>query len=393
MSVARFSESRVVLSAMLMVVSLIPSLALARQPEPEALSLVDGVTVVAADLTQPRGFLVGSNGQLVIALAGSGGPNRGSGLLPDSPLMGGPTASVVLADAGCVTELATELPSSTSPLGRTWGVTDLAVVDTQLYALVAGGGAAYGNRDEPNGVYQVQSNGAVTLVADLSEWQRANPVAVPPPLDRVPDGMPFSMANIDGELWVTERNHGQLLRVSLDGTVSRIVDFSSSGLVPTGITPSPLGGAYVAIVGAPPYPAGASKILSVTPDGTVSDAWTGLTAAVAVAVAPGGTLFALEAGAPQSAVPPYLAPHSGRVVRQTGPDTSALVVSELDGPSALEIGGDGGIYVSLSPSGQSNIAGAIIEIDAALENAVTIPAGPWQGPPCVAVDESSATPT
>ncbi len=189
------------------------------------------------------------------------------------------------------------------------------------------------------------------------------------------------MANVDGELWVTERHHGQLLRVGIDGTVSRIVDFSANGLVPAGITPSPFGGAYVAIVGAPPYPADTSTIVSVTSDGVVSDVWTGLTAAADVAVGLDGTLYALELGVPQSLVPPYLAPQSGRVVRQIGPDASALVARNLGAPSALEIGGDGGIYVSLSAMDLPNEFGAIIRIDPALEAAVRSLQGPGRSRP------------
>jgi len=300
----------------------------------------------------------------------------------------------VLVDEGCATTLAAGFPSVISAMERTWGVADLAVVGDQLYALVAGGGAAHGNRNEPNGVYRVEANSTVTLIADLSAWQRANPVAVPPLLDRVPDGMPFSMANVDGELWVIERLNGQLLRVGIDGTISRMVDFSSTGLVPAGITPSPLGGAYVAIVGSPPYPADTSKIVSVASDGTVSDAWTGLTAAVDVAVGLDGTLYALELGVPQSLVPPYLASQSGRVVRQSEPDASALVAKNLGSPAALEIGSDGGIYVSLVPGDLPDQLGTIIRIDPTLEDAVTIPPGPWPGPSCVEENESlPATPT
>ena len=388
MPVPRCPDIRIVIAWILIVVVLIPSSAAAQQPDPTLPVLVDGVTVMTPDLENPRGFLVSPDGLLFVALAGSGGPNRGSGLLPDSPLWGGLSGSVVVVDKGCETTLATELPSVISAMERTWGVADLAVVGDQLYALVSGGGAAYGNRSEPNGVYQVEANSTVTLVADLSEWQRANPVAVPPSLDRVPDGMPFSMANVDGELWVTERHHGQLLRVGIDGVISRIVDFSSTGLMPAGITPSPLGGVYVAIVGTPPYPADTSKIISVTPDGVVSDVWTGLTAAVDVAVGLDGTLYALEFGIPQSLVPPYLAAQSGRIVRQINTDASALVARNLGAPSALEIGGDGGIYVSLSEIDLPNEPGAIIKIDPALESAVTIPTGPWLDPACVSDDES-----
>ncbi len=85
-----------------------------------------------------------------------------------------------MVDKGCESTLATSLPSVTSAMKRTWGVADLAVVGDQMYALVSGGGAAYGNRGEPNGVYRVEADSTVTLIADLSEWQRANPVAIPP---------------------------------------------------------------------------------------------------------------------------------------------------------------------------------------------------------------------
>lgn len=389
----RFPHVRIAIVSILTAAALAAPLASARQSEPAAPSLVDGVTVVSADLGNPRGFLVDPDGRLFVALAGSGGPNRGSGILADSPLWGGLTGSVLLSDGGCATTLADGLPSVVSGTGRTWGVADLAVVGDQLYALVSGGGASYGNRDEPNGVYRVDSDATATLVADLSEWERANPVAVLPKLDRVPDGMPFSMANVDGELWVTERLNGQLLRVGLDGTISRIVDFSSTGLVPAGITPSPAGGAYVAIVGPPPYPVDTSRIVSVAPDGAVSDAWTGLTAAVDVAVGLDGTLYALELGVPQLLVPPYLAPASGRVVHQIGPDASELVAKDLEAASALEVGSDGGIYVALSAAGAPDPSGAIIEIDPTRADAVTLPAGPWPGPVCTTDESSPATPT
>ncbi len=393
MSTPSFPHVRIVILSIAMAVTLIAPLASAQQPNPGLPLLVDGVSIVTANLDNPRGFLVDPDGRLFVALAGSGGPNHGSGLLPDSPLGGGLTGSVVLADGGCSTTLASDLPSVISATGRTWGVADLAVVEDQLYALVSGGGAAHGNRDEPNGVYRVESDSTVTLIADLSEWQRANPVAVPAKFDRVPDGMPFSMANVDGDLWVTERQNGQLLRIGLDGSIARVVDFSSTGLVPAGITPSPSGGAYVAIVGPPPYPADTSRIVSIAPDGTVFDAWTGLTAAVDVAIGLDGTLYALELGTPQLLVPPYLAPHSGRLVHQIGPDTSELVARNLVTPAALEVGIDGGIYVSLSVTDPPSQRGAIIEIDPTLGEAVTIPAGPWQEPDCVANESLPATPT
>lgn len=360
----------------------------AQQPVDTQPILTEGVTVVAPSLARPRGFLVAPDGLLFVALAGNGGPNRGSGLLPDSPMSGGLTSSVTMVDGGCETIIATALPSVASAVDRVWGVADLAVIGDQLYALVAGGGPAYGNRDMPNGIYQIGSDSSATLIADLSEWQRANPVAAPPKLDRVPDGMPVSMAPIDRELWVSERHHGQILRVGIDGSISRIVDLSQSGLMPAGIVPSPFGGAYVALVGAPPYPTGSAKIVSVAQDGSISDVWTGLTAAIDVAVGADGLLYALEEGVPQSVVPPYLAPQSGRIVRQLGPEDSELVATDLSSPAALEIGSDGGLYVSISGSAQQSQDGTIIRIDPTLEEPASIPPGPWPSPSCIEEEPS-----
>ena len=385
---------RIVIALILFAVALVLRLAAAQQPSVVQPFIIDGVSVITPELEHPRGFLVTATGQLFIALAGGGGSNPGTGLLPDGPLSGGLTGSVVLVDEGCVAPLATSLPSVTSAMGRTWGVADVAIVGDQLYALVAGGGAAHGNPSDPNGIYRIGSDQSVTLIADLSKWQVANPVASPPKLDSVPDGMPYSMAAVDGSLWVTERHHGQLIRVGIDGAIDRMVDFSSNGLVPAGITPSPLGGAYIALVGSPPYPAGTARIVSVAPDGVVSDVWTGLTAAADVAVGPDGTLYALELGIPQSLVPPYLASQSGQIVRQTGPDRSALVARNLEAPSALAIDSDGGIFVSLSAISPQGPAGMILRIDPALEAAVSIPQGPWPAPTCVEDGDSPpVTPT
>ena len=88
--------------------------------------------------------------------------------------------------------------------------------------------------------------------------------------------------------------------------------------------------------------------MHVGTDGTVEIVWTGLTTVVDVAVGADGTLYALELSTGNLAEPPFFTPMSGRIVRQTGPDTSEPVHEGLMFPIAMEIGPDGSFYVSVA---------------------------------------------
>ena len=65
-----------------------------------------------------------------------------------------------------------------------------------------------------------------------------------------------------------------------------------------------------------------------------------------LAVSPAGDLYALEMSTGNSKEPPYVHPHTGRIVKQTGPDSLTEVVTGLDYPIAMATGPDGALYVS-----------------------------------------------
>src|SRR5262249_55289449 len=156
--------------------------------------------------------------------------------------------------------------------------------DGALYYLVDGGGEAGLHPEAPNGVYRVEADGTTTLVADLSAWLRANPTAH---LwgEISADGEPYGLAAGNGALWITESNHEQLLKVTPDGTVTRVIDLSPLGdVVPTGVAIAPDGGIYIGFLTALPWTDGVSKVIEVAPDGTTTDVWTGLTAVTDVTV-------------------------------------------------------------------------------------------------------------
>ncbi len=339
----------------------------AQEASPEAGSRTGGLPVVASGLTNPRGVTWDPDGTLYVALAGSGGSNPATEEAPTSqvigPWLGGPTAAVARIEDGCPVAVATGLPSARERTGGVLGADDVAFLGGQLYVAVDGGGPVHGNPDQPAGVYRVNEDGSSDVVADLSAWVRANPVAEVP-FDFDPDAGAYRLAADEGAgaLWVVEPNSGQVLQVTPDGTVTRVADLSAGHPVPDAIAPAPQGGVYVGILTPVPFPDGAAKVLHVADDGTVTDAWTGLTAVTDVTVGPDGTLYATELSTGNLEEPPFLVPGSGRVVRQTGPDRLEVVAGGLMLPVALEFGPDGGLYVSLPAIGADRGEGVIVRI-------------------------------
>ena len=340
----------------------------AQEASPVAEMDSGAVSIIASGLTNPRGVMWDAAGTLYVAQAGVGGDNPPTEDAPTQeavgPWQGGLSASVVRIEDECPVLLAGDLPSSGSAMGDFLGAEDLAILDDQLYASVDGGGAAHGNAAQPSGIYRILANGTGELVADLSAWVRANPVAqIPPDLD--PDAAGFSVVadQAAGMLWVVDPNSGQILSVSPDGSVARIADLSEGHPVPTGLALAPQGGVYVGYLTSVPFPNGTSRVVHVAPDGTVTEMMTGLTAVTDVAVGPDGTLYAVEMSTGNLDEPPFLVPGSGRVVRQSATGNLEEVVTGLMLPISLAFGPDGGLYVSLPAVGADHGEGAILRVD------------------------------
>jgi hypothetical protein len=118
------------------------------------------------------------------------------------------------------------------------GVSSVAFIGHQLYALLTGAGCSHGVPTIPNGVIKVGHHGRWKLIADLSAFQKAHPVAHPDPGDFEPDGTWYSMIAIGRALYPMDSNHGELDRVTPYGTISRVIDISASQghVVPTALT-------------------------------------------------------------------------------------------------------------------------------------------------------------
>lgn len=333
-----------------------------------------GISLAAGGLINPRGMAWASDGTMYVALAGSGGTTMSQKDSPHAeqygPFFGGDTASVVRIEGftggettGCPVTVAGGLPSTRGMGGHTQGPAAVAFLGDQLYVLQdSGDPAASAFPDLPNGVYAVLDDGTVALAADMKAWVDRYPVANVP-YDQTLESEAFAMLPGDGFLWVLESNSGQVLKIIPNVSIERVADLSDGHPVPTGFALSGDGGVYVGFLTASPYKDGSSKVVKVDADGTVTDIWSGLTAVTGIAVGPDGSLYALEMATGNLADPPFMTPGTGRIVRQTGPESMEEVVVGLDFPIAMALGPDGALYVSCPAFGANPGFGGIVRVD------------------------------
>jgi hypothetical protein len=301
---------------------------------------------------------------LYIALAGSGGDIPAT---EGSPYRGGTTASVAVVHNGQASTLVDNLPSVIwTDLNWVWGAMDVALLDDVIYVLVGGGGPSHGNPDVPNGVYRLAEDGTISVVADLGTWIGENPPAQLPVEGFPNHGSLFAMLPVDDALWVSDAVNAQILNVMPSGEISRVVDLSdhhSTPMTPTGLAPAPQGGVYVGDVTVVPFIDGSATVMHVSPDGTVTDSWTGLTAVTGLAVGLDGALYAAEMSTGNSDQAPHLRRGTGRILRQTGPDSAEEVAIGLDLPVRIGFGPDGGLYVTRPAFGANNDEGSLFRLD------------------------------
>lgn len=307
-------------------------------------------TVFATGLNNPRGLTFGPDGYLYVAEGGAGGTTSTVGLceqVPDpvGPYTGGYTSRISKIDAhGNRTTVIDGLPSSqTSPAQGSLvsGVADVQFIGNTLYAITAGSGCSHGLEGTDNGIFKVNSNGTWTMVADLSAFQKAHPVADPEPDDFEPDGTWYSMVAVRGALYAVEPNHGELDVISTDGTIRRIADISATQghIVPTAVAYH--GNFYVGNLHTFPIEEGSSRILKITPSGQVKIVVTGLTTVLGVAFDHEGHMYILE----NTTGNPFPTPGTGRILRVTDSGLEEIVTG-LFLPTAMTFGPDGALYVS-----------------------------------------------
>ena len=339
------------LAGLLVVVALVLSPVLAMAQSTPASSQA-GVTVVASGLSSPRDIAWDESGQMYVAQAGTG----------DTATSVGAAAAVVRIDNGCPVAVASGLPSSMDPFRDVLGPAAVAFLDGTLYVLQSATGARQEmNPATPNGIYAVEADGSLRLVADLTTWITASvnePTFVPGDANEL--GEPFRMLAADGGFWVLESNRGEVLWVTTAGEVTRIADLSAEHPVLTGFALAPDGGVYVGDLTPAPHADGTAKVFKVSRDGNVETVWSNLTTVVGVVLDEAGTLYALEMATDNDN---DMRAGTGKLVRQTGAASAEDVITGLNYPIALRLGPDGAMYIAFPAYGNNPQAGAVLRFE------------------------------
>jgi len=329
------------------------------------------VKVFATGLNNPRGLKFSPTGRLYVAEGGTGeGTTSTVGIcdqvpFPVGPYFGGTTGGRIskINWKGQRITVTDQLPSSHANEiigGDVEGVGDVAFVDHTLYAVLAGAGCSHGVPSVPNGVIKVRPDGSWKMIANLSDWLKGHPVQHPEEDDFEPDGTPYSMINVDDDLFALEPNHGDLIKITRHGNISRVVDISATQghIVPTAMI-FHKGNFFVGNLHPFPIVDGSSNIYKITPSGQISIFAPGFTTVLGVTFDKKGRLYVLE-NTTGNPIPPIPTPNTGKIIRIDKSGNRETVASGLNLPTAMTFGPDGKLYVSNVGFGPASIGGGQI---------------------------------
>lgn len=323
------------------------------------------ITVLASGLTNPRGFDWAPDGTLYLALAGNGG-GPSIAVAPGFTVDHGLSSSIVTVAGGCATPVALGLVSSVwEEAGWIWGAMDVTFLDGEPYALLSGAGPSFLSPSSLSGVFRLNADGTMTLVADLTNWLPQHPPTFMAP-DAGSDGSLFDLEAAGDSLVLSVADIGLIIRVTpATGEIATVADLSEGHLVPDGLAVDGDGNIYVGFETTPPYDEGMSKVVKIAPDGSMTDVWTGLTAVTDIAIGPDGLLYASEMSTVTTDAEPFLTPNTGKIVRQTGPDTQDDVVTELPYPVYIGFDASGRLVIDTPAFGpdKGEGQGTLVSVD------------------------------
>jgi hypothetical protein len=301
-------------------------------------ALIAMITPFAGSAAPPS---VGSSPtQLLTGLAGGSGSTVG----PGGALYVAETAagriSRVDPKTGDITTFASGLPTQIVGIG---GVMDVAFIGGTAYALVTLVSSDVGGSNI-DGIYRVDGPNSFTVVADIGAFALSNPPATQ--FD-IPTGVQYALENFRGGFLVTDGHHNRVLRVTLDGNVTQLIQFGN--IVPTGLAVSG-NTVYMAEAGPVPHEPENGKVVSFGPkSSTATEVASGASLLVDVEFGRGRTLYALSQGSFGGGPPGSpAAPDTGSLVKVNGNGTFTVLADGLDRPTSLEFIGNTAYVITLT---------------------------------------------
>jgi hypothetical protein len=169
-------------------------------------------------------------------------------------------------------------------------------------------------------------------------------VAEPEEDDFEPEGTWYSMTSVRGDFYAVEPNHGELVRVTTDGSINRVVDISAhyGHIVPTSIAYH--GNFFVGNLNVFPIIDGTASIYKITPSGQLMEWATGFSTILGLVVDNQARMYVLEMT--HGSVSGFPEPNKSRIVRLDPDGTKKVITSDLSFATGMTMGPDGNLYVS-----------------------------------------------
>jgi hypothetical protein len=291
--------------------------------------------LVLSDLTAPRGLAFDADGNLLVAVAGTGGETEFTMPSPEgkSAVHAGLSGRIVsIAPDGTATDLISGLPSYAMER-ETLGVYRITPNSDSLWLILSGAGAGNSGAYWQDSVveYDLETLAVKTLI-NLNNFEATND----------PDGKGYdtNVADIawsaDGTLYIVDAGGNDLLSWTAEGGL-QLVHVWTDNPVPTSIEIAENGDLYIGFLGAGLAP-GAGKIEHWSGEELV-ETFSGLNT-VSDILLDGDTLYAV-----QLTVFTDQGPGPGSVVTVTA-DGATPVAEGLPAPFGIAKGADGALYVT-----------------------------------------------
>ncbi len=253
---------------------------------------------------------------------------------------------------GRMTTFASGLPLQVAGLG---GAIDVAFLGHTAYVLVTLVGPFFGQPDVVDGIYRVNKDGSLAVIADIGAWSTLNP----PTTDYfVASGLQYAMQPYGDGFLVTDGHHNRVLKVKLDGKIEELMAFDD--IVPTGLEVSGHR-VYMGEAGPVPHRPETGRVVAFSSrSSNAREVASGASLIVDVEFGPRHQLYALSQGLwdlpndPANAGAPA-SPNTGELVRVEPDGTFTTVVGDLDRPTSVEFIDEAAYVITLT--------GKVIKID------------------------------